>query len=97
MNFDYSPPLRVDPAGVALISVVMPKTRKPRTLVFETWKAANGEPVAHLRSGREILMWTDSKTRIRSVKRLYEILTTRTPENTRFVTLAAPYKAKKGK
>lgn len=71
--------------------------RKPRSCVFETWKSANGQPVAHLRSGREILTWTDSKTRIRSIKRLYEILTTRTPANTRYVELSAPYKPKSSK
>ncbi len=80
---------------LALIRNPMAKTRKPRTVAFETWKGANGQPVAHLRSGPDIIMWTDSKTRIRSIKRLYEIITTRTPENTRYVELAAPYKPKK--
>ncbi len=87
--------LRVDPDYAALIRKGMAKTRKPRTVAFETWKGANGQPVAHLRSGPDIIMWTDSKTRIRSIKRLYEIITTRTPENTRYVELAAPYKPKK--
>ncbi len=86
---------KVDRSSRGAHKFFMASTRKPRTVAFETWKGENGQPVAHLRSGPDIIMWTDSKTRIRSIKRLYEIITTRTPENTRYVELSAPYKPKK--
>lgn len=71
--------------------------RKPRTLAFENWVGKDGHHYCHLRSGREILMPAEGYPDIRRVKRLYEIITTRTPENTRYVTLSAPYQPKKKK
>lgn len=62
-----------------------------RTLVFETWTGADGQHYCHLRSGREILLPAEGYERIRSVKRLYEILTSLNKQNCRYVELPFPY------
>lgn len=62
-----------------------------RTLVFETWIGNDGQHYCHLRSGREILLPAEGYTRVRSVKRLYEILTSLSKTNCRYVELSVPY------
>lgn len=65
----------------------MATLRAPRTTVFEYWKGKDKLFYCHLKSGREIIYSSEGYKRIRSVKRVYEIMTSRTKENTHFVFL----------
>ncbi len=58
------------------------KTRQPRNVVFEYWKGKDGQFYCHLRSGREILMASEGYRRMRSIHRLFDIITFRTGVNT---------------
>ncbi len=58
------------------------KSRQPRPVVFEYWKGNDNQFYAHLRSGREILMASEGYRRMRSIYRLFDIITARTGANT---------------
>lgn len=68
---------------------------KQRPTVFESWKGNDGQFYCHLRSGREILFPSEGYKRMRSIHRLFAILTSRTAANTVWSELKAPYSPKK--